>query len=345
MNMTRYIILAGKRFGYMLAALVLAIGAVSCGGGDSFTVVASVDGLGTQNVKAVYRYNGRIVVIPALALDGKFRFQGASDQPVLIDLYTGTRTLIGSLVAVNGETVEVTYVLNEPGRMTAKGNDISAQIAKFCNANAELLASGDVAALNDAVTKYVSDNPAKKASPYILLTMFTPSVNPELADSLLSIISANVKLPNDIVSGYRETLSLHNDSTELFSPIRLYTMPGDSLRTIEPRSGKGVLLALTPGGMRDSRDTLLSVLNAACDTLRKKASVVEVSFAQDTTEWRNQSSQGSPRYVRCWTPAAAAWPGIAELDARSLPWYISVDTTSIVIYRGPDLRKAVNVFE
>lgn len=323
-----------------LILLALALCVTACGSDDSFTVLATVDGLGTQNVRAVYRSGGRVNVQPSMALDGKFQFSGSVPQPTLVELYTGSRALIGSLVVCNGETVEVTYKLNEPGVMTAKGSRISEQMARFKTDNAEAFNSGNAEAVNRAVEKYVSDNRDNAASPYIVLAMYDPSLDPVMADSLFSMIDPKVRPAGDLVSSFRESLALGLDTLSVFNPLELYTT-GDSVTTVAPRGGRGVLLALSALNDAEPHDSLVKRLNTVHDSLKKRVRVVELSVVGDTGVWNAQIKSIKPRYTRCWEPGGIASPALGRVAVRRLPWYVAADSTGRIVYAGDELGAAV----
>ena len=316
----------------LISALTLCL--TACGSDDSFTVLATVDGLGTQNVRAVYRSAGRVNVLPSMALDGKFQFSGNAPQPALIELYTG------SLVVRNGETVEVTYKLNEPGTMSAKGSKISEQIARFRTANAEALNSGNIEAVNKAVEQYVSGNRDNAAAPYIVLTMYDQALDPVMADSLLSMIDPKVRPAGDLVSSYRESLALGLDTLSVFSPLELYTT-GDSVTTVAPRGARGVLLAFSALNADEPHDSLVRRLNAVHDSLKKRVRVVELSIVGDTGVWNAQIDSIKPRYTRCWEPGGISSPALGRIAVRRLPWYVAADSTGAIVYAGDELAGAV----
>lgn len=318
----------------------LALCLAACGSDDSFMVVAKVDGLGTQNVRAVYRSGNRVNVVPAMALDGSFRLTGSAREPVLIDIYTSSRALLGSLVACNGDNIEVSYKLNEPGFMTAKGNDITEGIAAFVTANAEAINSGDREALNRSIEKRAGAKREDAALPYIFLMMYDPVADPAKADSLMTAIGGDV-LQGELGAAYRGTLALECDTLKRFPVLRLFTA-GDSLTTVSAGSSRGVLLAIPGNDDSVPYDSVLKSLNEAGDSLKKKARVVELATVVDTADWHAMVRDLKPRYTRCWTPGGVSSPALLGIAVPRLPWYVAADSTSQVVYAGNDLSRAVS---
>lgn len=322
---------------YISSLLLLA----SCGSNDTFTVITQVEGLGTQNVRAVYRTGGRLKVTPAMSLDGKFSITGSSETPTLIDLYTASRGYIGSVVAHNGETVEATFTLNEPASLTVKGDKISEEMTKFIKANAQAINDRDATAINDAVKNYIVANPRQGASPYILMSLFVADENPVLADSLLSLIDESVRPASDILTPYRQLLGTYagTDSALILSPITLYSM-GDSMATIKAGGRRGVLLAFTNHKESRERDLEIATLNTLRDSLKTQARIVEIACNPDSA---GLVTSTKARYTVCWEPAAIASGQLSRLGVHSTPWFVSADSTGHVIYSGDDITQAIKL--
>lgn len=308
----------------------------SCGGGDSFTIMTQVEGLGTQNVRAVYYTDNRLHITPAMALDGKFTITGTSQNPVLIDLYTATRGYIGSVVARNGDNIEAHFTLNDPSAMTVKGNKISEEMTKFVKAHAQAFTDRDALSTNEAIKNYVIANPGSQTSAFILLSMFNPAYNAPLADSLLSILDETVLPPSATITPYRQLLTVGADSTITLTPFKLYTL-GDSMATIGTTSKRGVFIAFTTHEDDVERKLIVNRLNDLSDSLKSKTRVVEISLDTDTA---GLVIDPKSRYTVCWEPASIASPGVSRLGVRSAPWFVVADTTGIVTYSGNDLSQA-----
>lgn len=327
-----------KKLIYFLFCPLLAL--MACGGGDNFTVIGEIEGLGTQNLNVVYRTNGRYRHMTTAAIDSKFTFMGASDKPVIIDLYSRTNVPLGSLVARNGETVEVKFRLNEPGFMQAKGNDISERLARFRTDNAAALNSADVAAVNTAVSQYVARNPKDPASAYILTSFFDSAAAPVLADSLVSLIDPAAISENGMLSAFTGLLSVANDTIAKFPHLQMYTT-GDSVTTIAPRGSRGIFLAIFEHDNAEPYDSVISRLNGLQNDNKKTLRVFEVSITPDTATWARQPVDLKPVYTRCWEPGEVSSPSLAPLSIRRLPWYVTADSAGTVTYAGSVYQEAV----
>ncbi len=324
--------------GLLLSGLLIAV-VSSCGGGDTFTVIAKVENLGTQNVRAVYRYDDKVNVITSMALDGSFQFIAVAREPVLIDLYTGSRSLIGHVVACNGETVEVSYKLNEPGFMTAKGNRTSEILARFITDNAVAINSGDSRMVNDAVARYCESHIGDASTPFVFLSLYNGSDDPSEAVRLADGMPVESRNVREMLSSYCELLSPVPDSLPVFEPLELYSA-GDSMTTLRPYGSRGVFLAILPAAGDESYKTRADGLNVLNDSLKSRIRVVELGLDHDTAAWRGAVGNLRPRYERCWSPGMYATPGLGRYRITGFPWYIVADSVGNVVYSGQEYETA-----
>lgn len=314
-----------------------------CGSSDDFNVVVSVDGLGTQNVRVIYWSNDRVNNRITTAIDGKFTFSGVSEQPAFIELYTTSRTLIGRIIASNGDNIEASFKLNEPGYMVAKGNKPLEEYAKFVTQNMAIINDHNVDETNRAVSQYIINHKEDAVSPYLLLGLFVPDADVARADSLAGLVADNTQPTYELIRSYREMLALETDTVALLKPLSLYSLE-DSVTTISCGGGKGVFLAISrPGDMH--RDSIISRLNKIHTDFKTRLTIVELSTADDTTEWKAETINIKPQYLRCWEPGGVATRGLAGMHVRRVPWYVVADSTSKILYSGSEIDKASRVVD
>lgn len=314
----------------LLLSLVLA----SCGGGDTFHVIGVVENLGTQNLRVIYRADGKLRQGVATAVDGKFSFEGSSREETMIHFFTNQYVPVGVLFARNGETIEVKFDRDDPFRMSVKGNSSSADLATFFSRNAATLASSDAVGINALVEKYVASNPSRLSSTYLLTNFYRTEGNERRADSILRLIDQKAR-PSVFVQGWLSQFpSLTADS---ISPRRTLSLisPADSLVTVSLTDTLPTLLAFSD---RVSPAALSAV--AADSMLLSRIHVIEISVSPDTAAWKASvrdlsGSSALPR--RYWLPAAVASPALRQFSPTSIPFYVLTDTAGSVIYRADSL--------
>lgn len=324
------------------AIILLMLTVTACGSDDTFTVRATVEGLGTQNVRVYYRNGDRVISHPTMALDGKFSFSGVAKNPVLVDIYTSSRTLIGSVVVKNGDNLEVNMKINEPATFVIKGNKISEELTRFNTQNSEIINNRDFAAINKAVAEYVKRNPDNPAAYYVMLTLFTPVLDNELADSLMGFLNPAGAPRHDIVEAFTSTLISPADTLKALSSLRFYNMSVDSITTLTFPGHKGLLLAMigdeTPGAPRDS---VTQYFNRLEKRLGSNVNIVEISLLDDTAASHRKVGNVKVSYVRGWMPAGLASPALEQVRPAQIPWFIVTDTLGNVTYSGNIFQDAV----
>ncbi|MBD5180100.1 MAG: hypothetical protein HDT01_02245 [Bacteroidales bacterium] len=336
-------ILACSRGCFYGIMLVLLAGCLTaCGNDDLFTVQANIDGLGTQNVRFIYRNGDREQSGMAMALDGKFSFTGVSKQNTIVDIFTTNRILLGSLVAKNGDNIELTMKLNEPATFSARGNKISEELSNFLSQNKDIVNNLETDKINAAIAEYVSKNRNNPASAFLLFTHFTSNIDKQLADSLVKILNEEHLPARDVVEAFTASLISQADTVKTLTEFSFYNLKGDSLTQVKFPGKKGMILALvgdkTPGSPRDSVTKFFNNLNRDHDF---ELNVIEISIVPDTAEAKRVVKDLEPKYTRGWVPAGIASPSLENVRPAEIPWFIVSDSTGNVIYTGSTLGNAV----
>lgn len=326
-----------------LIIITLSVILTACGTKDYFTVTATVEGLGTQNVKIFYRSGETLVALSSTALDGKFTFTGNAPHLTLVEIYTASRSLIGAFAAKNGDDIKVELKLNEPGFIKIKGDKTAEKMAQFITDHASIINNDSRDSINMAVEGFIRANVDEPASAMLLVTFFDAFENPSMADSLASMLSPKALPTDQFLKSFRSTLHLSSDTLTTLPSLRLFTL-GDSLTTINRQGKRRVLLAIT-GQEQSDRDEMTASLTALADSLKNSIEVVELSLVNDTTEWHSMLGDKKPRYRACWMPGGTGNPVLAPLAIPSMPWYIATDSTSRIVYRGRSLDHAIKTLE
>ncbi len=332
-----------KLFKLLSAVILFLLTATACGNDDSFTVHATVEGLGTQNVRIFYRDGDRVVNQQAMALDGKFSFAGVAKNPVLAEIYTGSRALLGAVVVKNGDNLEVTMKLNEPATISIKGNKVSEELARFNTQHSEIINSRDFAVINAAVAEYVNKNPDNPASYYLMLTLFTPSLDNVLADSLMRSLNPKNLPQRSLVEAFTSTLISPADTLTAIDSLSFYDMTADSIAKLRFPGPKGLLLAMvgadTPGA---PRDTVTQYFNRLEKKLGSKVNIIELSLLEDTAASRKAVENIKVAYTRGWMPAGLASPALDHVRPAQIPWFLVADTLGTILYSGATFQEAVD---
>ena len=111
-----------------LTALCIASLATSCGGKKPYRIDGTVEGLGTQNITAIYHDGTSLRTMTTNAVNSTFHIEGSSEQPVIIELYDNQRQRIGCVAARNGEEIKVKFKAADRSFMEATGDELSAAL-------------------------------------------------------------------------------------------------------------------------------------------------------------------------------------------------------------------------
>lgn len=322
-----------------LAAIILALGAVSCGDSESFTVEGKIEDNATMNIRYIYYANGVLNRGITASREGKFEFKGISSTPTIVEITDNDYRSLGRLYLANGDRVECTLTRGNPYAIKVNGSDVSGRWAGFLNDNADALKSR---AANETVEKYVSDHSDDVVSTLLMLTSYDSSRNALKADSIMSSISQDAR-PSSLVDGYNAMLQrlVAQSASEPVIAIPYFNRR-DSLASFNPDSRPWSILVMSDeySGRRDSIVPSLRrirKLKKADDIL-----IVDLSLDRDTIKWHKSTLNDSATWTQGWVAGSVASPGIDRLGVPSLPYFIIVDSTGVQTLRTTSVTAAEN---
>lgn len=341
---------ATSRLSIALILSLLAAALTSCGSDSSFRINGKIDKFGTGNLKVVYYSNGAVQSVMAPAIDGKFSMTGRIDRPAFARIYTGNGLVAGRFIVKPGETVEAEFSISDPTEIKLNGNDDSGRLAKFITANADAIRNGDTKALNEAVGKYVRENPRRITAGVLLADYFDARGHEAEAMELIGLLDDNVVATTSLgsIRDLLRTLAVPTDSLRL-EPFPLFSS-GDSLVEINPQAHRGTLLMFTNQSSRKSDS-----IKAALSSLRLQArngtlQIIDISCDTDTAAWHASLRENAPadslkkrdarEIRRYWMPSPYNLQGFEGIPIASVPWFIVADSTRRILYRGPSLSAA-----
>lgn len=320
----------------ILGLFALLVFLTGCGGGDSFRINGTVEGMTTQNLNVIYYGDGSFRSTRTAALDGKFMFEGKSRDLTPVYIFTNSRMLLGIIIIKNGETVNAKFEMGKVGGIFLEGNKQSEQYSKWLRDNAEVIATSDSKGVNEAVKEFIYNNGNSFVSTVLMMNYYRPGDDEE-SQELLRMIDAKAR-PAYIAEGFLDRLTSLNDSTfnELPDTIRLFDTK-DTLRVIATH-GKEMVLYSPNVTQRDKKidDNLKKFFEG--DTTKKRQTVfIEIDRGiADTAQWKRGVRSDSLPWDRMWHPVTGGmlFPGKKTV-------VIVADTSGRIIYRGEDISPAV----
>lgn len=328
----------------MAAAVCAAVSA--CGSSDDFRVLGTVENLGTQNLRVVYRTDKGVESFTTTAIDGQFSFTGQSPKETLVEVFTTDRAPLGYVVIKNGQTVKARFNRDNRYDMTLKGNGVSSDLAGFMRDNAGVLSSGSDEEVNGLVAEYVGDHTGDMVSTVLLLTQFRAGGHEAEADSLFDLIDHEAR-PGYLCDAVRGAINerLRYDLSTPVVPFDMFTS-ADTLMSFNPQDAAVSMLVFTSRESERDRE----FVGAVGDIYRKhkgepEVCLVDISLSTDTAAWHASVAGDSARWVQAWVPGGVAAPGVSLLRIPRTPYYVVADSAGTQIYRGPSMDEAAGAVD
>ncbi|MDE6462401.1 MAG: hypothetical protein K2L32_06465 [Muribaculaceae bacterium] len=298
-------------------ATIVALALSSCGEKNRFTVEAKINGVGTQNLTAIWRSapDGALSVREVTAVGNQFSFDGNADGPALIEIYTGQGTVLLRLMAAGGDRVRLSGSGSDPN---VSGSEIG---ERFAEALARIHEDPDA---NASIKSYIEANPADLVSAALLVSEFDTRGNGPLADSLFNSIDSLAR-PGWLTADWISTLTLteaalRNDS---IGELRAFLTDADTIATV---SGAHRYVFTIDASQRTAR-VLDSLRSWAAE--KDAPELLDVYLGHDRISWRAVIEGDSAEWTRMMVPGGPAV--IAPLAAMKLPVSVTTDSTGRII--------------
>ncbi len=330
--------------------LFLAMAVSSCGSDNSFRINGKISNFGTGNLRVVYYADGAVQSVMAPAIDGKFSMTGRIERPSFARIYTGNGLVAGKFIVKPGENIEAEFNMSDPTEIKLDGDDDSKRLAGFITEHAETIRKGDTAALNEAIARYVSDNPRRIVSGALMADYFDARGHEEEAMELIGKLDDEVVAAASLtgVADLMRKLAAPADSLRL-EPFPLF-FDGDSIVEINPQACPATILMFTDADSRnaDSITAALSVWHRQAKA--GKLQVIDISCDTDTATWHASLRETAPadsvgksvaqKIRRCWSASPYNLQGLEQMPVATVPWFVVADSTRRILYRGASLTAA-----
>ncbi len=305
-----------------LTALCIASLATSCGGKKPYRIDGTVEGLGTQNITAIYHDGTSLRTMTTNAVNSTFHIEGSSEQPVIIELYDNQRQRIGCVAARNGEEIKVKFKAADRSFMEATGDELSAALGEFLKKNAK--------GLNNAIERQIATAPSAELS--ALLAGYYYDINEDAvrADSILSLIDNNAVMSNAMLRSKAEIAARMAETPDSVPVLELYSW-NDTVVRFEPSKKTATLYIFT-----DAHRMPDSIVDFA-DSLARDIRVASVRMSIDSFGWHNDCRRFSKKVEHLWALGGVNNAVLRVLNIPRLPYFVVADTASRLTYRGTTL--------
>lgn len=331
-----------RKFAIYLA-LLCAVLLTACGGAGGYVIDCDFEGLGNHGVEMVTTDGARVSRQQLHPDNGHFTARGESAQPVLVEFFTldgGERLL--SCVVADGDRLKVEMDMERgASSLSVEGTPVMERYGRWLAENDSLLSTGNHAAANELVKRFVVDDRASLASTLALVTHFHTRGAELLADSVFNLIAAPAR-PASLTASFASSLG-HQTSAVARANIKGFVLPvgRDSTVRFTPMKRAFTLIAFS-----DTRkpDSVLKMMRALVrDMPAGDFDLIEVSVARDSASWRTAISADSARWRQAWTAGGPASPVVSAMSVAGVPFYILADSMGRQIVRGRSLRECDSV--
>ncbi len=326
----------------VIVTIILGLTLAACDDEPEFRITGTVDGLGTRRISMVYAADGKLHTETTTAIDGKFSLIGSSRDYTMVELQTPQGAVFSRLLAKNGQNIKCRLDIDDPYKLTFKGNKPDEEWAAFLTKNRETLTDGTRKTINQLVEEYVKSNPGNIVSSMMLLTMYDAVDNESQASSLFASLTPEAR-PDKLVAGYRLLLSQNNNAAinVKIKPITLKNSKDSVERFVPLRSSYSLLYFST--GAKLNPDTVNEAILTAYDRYtRRRMRALEISCAGDSAQWKRSLEGDTLKWTRTWVPGGIASPTLYELSIPRLPYYILSDSAGNQVYRGSSITVALD---
>lgn len=296
--------------------------ATSCGGKSPYKIDGTVEGLGTQNVTAIYHDGTSLKEVSTNAVNSVFHLEGFAEQPIVIELYDNQRRRIGCIAASNGEDIKVKYKVGEPYFMEASGSKLSTSLGDFLKKNAT--------GLNGAIERQITAAPGDELSALLAGYYYDISEDAVRADSILSLIDNSTITGNAILRSKSETASRMATQPGKVTAMELFSS-ADSIVSYEPSSKTNTLYIFT-----DVTKMPDSIVEYA-DSVAREIRVASIRLSIDTFGWHKDALRFPKKVDHLWALGGVANEQLRCFNIPAVPYFVVADTAFNQIYRGTSL--------
>lgn len=294
----------------------------ACGSKPPYKIDGTVEGLGTQNIFAIYHDGNSMKEVMTNAVDSRFHLEGRSPQPLVIELYNNRRHRIGCIVAQDGDEIDVTFKAADPQYISVKGNEISEALAAFLTKNA-----GN---LNEAIQRQLQSSPDDALSSILAAYYYDTSIDPAGADSLLTALTPSPAAYAMLQSKMEQTHRLAQGNNDI--GVVEFLASSGKMEKISPSKTSNTLYMFN-----DAYSVADSII-AKADSIARKCNVVYIRTAVDTFGWYRESHRFSNKIKHLWGLGGAANPQLRDFNIPHIPFYVMVDTAGHQISRSTSLK-------
>ena len=336
-SMIRYIFL------FSLVALT------ACGKNEfnlEFHLSADVTENYNVNYYASSKNGGKTIQAVASVREGICELKGFTISPTLVYITKRNSVLPLIIYAEKSNKIEISGEDKDPLRWIVKGNIINDCLSDWRLQNKEILEECLPDSVNEAVGRYIVDNPDNPVSTILMLCYFDRKVNERRYDELMGMLKGGAKNPEWLRIIGRTDQIYHSYSY----PARLENMVMRSTKkggdTLFIDKNNPVILLFWENGYTKRKAMIDSIKSLEKEFPDSARIISDVCLDIDSVGWKNAMKKDSlyKEMKRFWAPAGLTDPTMMKLKVDALPYFIVFNKEGIQKYRGTDLGDAIKEY-
>ena len=323
-----------KTLQYLALLLSLTMAMASCSG-DSFKIDGKLANFDSGMVRVIFPTDsGMVDEWVSVDKKGKFSYQGAVADPVIVSLLDSRSHLLVMLVATSGDHIKVKGDAAQPKTIKIKGSKVNEDWQLFRDEHAAFYTDPNPSRLDAAIEKYVREHPADLLSTVLLMADYSDYSDVDKINAMLKGIDVKVR-PGSLVQSF-EGRSMNAQTSRLprIMALKLVKHGGDfeDVSLVD----RMTLISFW-ANPQDNRSALINKLNQVGEGIR----VIDVLTESDTLRWHQTIAADPKEWKHYWAPGGPMEQDVQLLGIKSLPWYAVTDSTGLVTYSGPSLDAAL----
>ena len=323
-----------KTLQYLALLLSLTMAMASCSG-DSFKIDGKLANFDSGMVRVIFPTDsGMVDEWVNVDNKGKFSYQGAVADPVIVSLLDSRSHLLVMLVATSGDHIKVKGDAAQPKTIKIKGSKVNEDWQLFRDEHAAFYTDPNPSRLDAAIEKYVREHPADLLSTVLLMADYSDYSDVDKINAMLKGIDVKVR-PGSLVQSF-EGRSMNAQTSHLprIMALKLVKHGGDFEDVSLVDRMTFISFWANP---QDNRSALINKLNQVGEGIR----VIDVLTESDTLRWHQTIAADPKEWKHYWAPGGPMEQDVQLLGIKTLPWYAVTDSTGLVTYSGPSLDAAL----
>ena len=301
----------------------------------------------TDNYNVIYFATdikgGATVQAVASVREGKCELKGITKRPTLVYITRRNSRLPLVLYAERGNKINISGDNDEPLDWKVEGNAVNDSLSVWRLQNLDIWKDCVADSVNNAVEKFVDENPENPVSTILMLCYFDRKINERQYNRLMAGLKGEAKNPDWLGLLGRSDQLLHSYSF----PARLESLIMRSLNkggdTLKIDKKNPVFMIFWETGFQERKGIIDSIKVLEKEFPDSSRIIADICLDMDSVAWKNAMRRDSlyKDMKRFWSPLGMNDPAVMKLKVTAIPYFIVFDKEGMQSYRGKEISEAM----